>query len=96
MAQVMEQLRSDRPADVVEMARRVRLIRAEFDWSMRDLAAATGVSTATWSRIENGHKFPSDRQRERLADAAGMTTAELVGYWPSRVWPNREPKRAAA
>lgn len=83
--------------DPKEMGRRIRIIRADLDWKLRDLARETGVSTATWSRYENGERMPGVRTLQRLADVIGAELDDLLGYWPSRVWPNmHDPKGLAA
>ena len=41
------------------MTNRLRVLRAERDWSQADLAAALGVSRQTVNAIENGRYDPS-------------------------------------
>lgn len=82
--------------DPGEMGRRIRIIRADLDWKLRDLARETGISYATWSRYEKGERFPSYEALLALADAIGTDTDALLGYWPSRAWSKRNPKPAAA
>lgn len=47
--------------------------------SLRELEGRSGVKYTTISELENGHRGAQGRTVRRLAEALGVTTAELVG-----------------
>jgi DNA-binding XRE family transcriptional regulator len=55
---------------------RVKVARVGMGWTMRQAAAASGVSTATWCRIESGEE-PSLHCAMRVARALGFAIEEL-------------------
>jgi transcriptional regulator with XRE-family HTH domain len=54
--------------------------RKEKGWTVRDLAAAAGVSPSYVSLIENGHKIPDARTIERLGRALDIDP-RLLSAW---------------
>jgi transcriptional regulator with XRE-family HTH domain len=59
---------------VTAFARQVRRERLARGWSLDDLARETGITPAHWSRIENGHRAPT----EKVALAADTA---FGGHW---------------
>jgi transcriptional regulator with XRE-family HTH domain len=57
-------------------ARRLRLARGE---SQETIARRADISTATYSRIENGHNEPNLETLRRLAGALEVSLDELAG-----------------
>ena len=66
----------DRTLDAV--GPRLRRLRQHRDITLTDLAAETGISTSTLSRLEAGLRRPSLEQLLPLARAYGVTLDELV------------------
>ena len=66
----------------MKFGERVRQLRLEKSWSLRDLADRVGVGFTYLSRIENGRlnfgDYPSDALIHRLADALEVNEDELV------------------
>ncbi|MBL9033272.1 MAG: helix-turn-helix domain-containing protein [Rhodospirillaceae bacterium] len=60
------------------LAQRLRGLRAERGWSLDDLAARSGVSRATLSRLENGEVSPTASVLGRLCGAYGLTMSRLM------------------
>jgi transcriptional regulator with XRE-family HTH domain len=82
--------------DPKEMGRRIRIVRADMDWTLRELADATGVGHASWSRYENGERMPPVEALNRLCAAIGAELDDLLGSWPSRAWSKPAAKQTAA
>jgi transcriptional regulator with XRE-family HTH domain len=55
--------------------RHLRAARALLDWSMTDLASASGVSLSTIRRLEDGAEGPAERSRHRVI--AALRTAGI-------------------
>src|SRR5271156_6491942 len=72
----MEALSSD--AADLRLAGRLRELRRARRWSLDELAALSGVSRASLSRIENGEVSPTASVRGRLAGAHGTTVSRLL------------------
>jgi len=60
------------------IAARLRALRAERGWSLDELAAQSGVSRATLSRLENGETGPTTLVLARIAAAYGLTLTRIV------------------
>ena len=60
------------------IAERLRSLRAERGWSLDQLAARTGVSRATLSRLENGEVSPTASVLGKLCAAHGLTLSRLM------------------
>ncbi len=68
------------PPDAVhgQLCRRVRELRKLRAWSLEQLAAASGVSRSMLSQIERNEANPTLAVAFRIAQAFGMTLAELL------------------
>ena len=62
---------------------RLRALRQERDTTLAELAAATGISVSTLSRLESGARRPSLELLLPLAKAHGVTLDELVDAPPT-------------
>jgi transcriptional regulator with XRE-family HTH domain len=54
--------------------------RVNAGLSLRGLAAATGIARDTLTRIEDGSQNPYPATVKRIADALGITVADLVSW----------------
>jgi putative transcriptional regulator len=59
------------------MRNRLKVLRAERDWTQADLAARVGVSRQTVNVIEKGHYSPSLDLAFRIAQLFGLTVEEI-------------------
>lgn len=59
------------------MKNRLKVLRAERDWSQQHLAEALGVSRQSVNAIETGKYDPSLPLAFRIADVFGMTIEEI-------------------
>jgi transcriptional regulator with XRE-family HTH domain len=72
-------MRDDAPDQLeVRLAGRLAALRLEAGWSLEDLAARSGISRATLSRIERGEVSPTATQLNRLCVAFGWTLSRLM------------------
>lgn len=62
---------------------RLRALRKERETTLADLAAETGISVSTLSRLESGARRPTLELLLPLARAHGVTLDELVGAPPT-------------
>lgn len=62
---------------------RLRALRRQRETTLADLAAATGISVSTLSRMESGTRRPTLELLLPLARAHGVTLDELVGAPPT-------------
>ncbi len=62
---------------------RLRNLRKERETTLTDLAAETGISVSTLSRLESGERRPTLELLLRLAQAYGVTLDELVDAPPT-------------
>jgi len=60
------------------LAVRLRVLRAERGWTMRDAAERMGVRPATLSDIENGRSHPHDVTLAKLAKGYGVPLEDLL------------------
>ena len=60
------------------LAERVAARRAAHGWSLRELAARSGVSAGMLSEVERGAKSPTVRLTYSIAKALGCSISELV------------------
>lgn len=69
-----------RPQDRLraELGRRIRLARAENEWTLRELSEKSGVSVSQLSSIERGAHLPSLESLLAIADALGTTPSEWL------------------
>jgi putative transcriptional regulator len=56
---------------------RLKVLRAERDWSQQDLAARVGVSRQSVNAIETGRYDPSLPLAFKIADAFGLAIEEI-------------------
>jgi transcriptional regulator with XRE-family HTH domain len=70
----------DTPAEAADarLASRLRELRRAKRWSLDELAARSGVSRASLSRIENADVSPTAAVLGRLAHAHGATVSSLL------------------
>jgi putative transcriptional regulator len=59
------------------MKNRLKVLRAERDWSQQDLAEALGVSRQSVNAIETGKYDPSLPLAFRIADVFGASIEEI-------------------
>ena len=59
------------------MKNRLRVLRAEHDWSQADLASRLGVSRQTINAIENGRYDPSLPLAFALARVFGLSIEQI-------------------
>ena len=82
------------PTDA-RLASRLRGLRSDRRWTLDELAARSGVSRATLSRIENGEVSPTAAVLGRLCAAFGLTMSRLIaaveGDAPALVRPAAQP-----
>ncbi|HLH01316.1 MAG TPA: response regulator [Bryobacteraceae bacterium] len=60
------------------LGHRIKLLRAERDWSLKDLAAMTHLSVSQISSIERGTNLPSIESLLALSHAFGRKPSELL------------------
>lgn len=56
----------------------VRIFRERQGWSQTRLGQATGIDRGYLSKIENGMVDPGLEMQRRIADALGISHAELI------------------
>lgn len=61
-----------------KLGQRIRVLRAERDWSLKDLAAATRLSVSQISSIERGANLPSMESLLAIARAFGMKPSQML------------------
>jgi DNA-binding NtrC family response regulator len=68
------------PADKLreQLGRRLKVLRVEHDWSLKDLAAATGVSVSQLSSIERGAHMPSMESLLALCAALNAKPSDVL------------------
>lgn len=62
----------------MQIAARLRALRAERNWSLEELAKRSDVSRATLSRLENAEVSPTASVLGRLCAAYGMAMSRLM------------------
>lgn len=60
------------------LGQRIRVLRAERDWSLKDLAAATRLSVSQISSIERGANLPSMESLLAIARAFGLKPSQML------------------
>lgn len=65
------------PIDV-RIAKRIKALRAQRNWSLEALATRSGISRATLSRIENAEVSATARTLDALSGRLGVTLTELL------------------
>ncbi len=61
------------------LGHRIKLLRVERDWSLKDLAAMTKLSVSQISSIERGANLPSIESLLSICHAFGRRPSELLG-----------------
>lgn len=69
---------SDSPSSHRALADHLRFVRTERNLSLQELAASSGISRATLSRIENAEVSPTAETLGRLACAYAMPLSRLL------------------
>lgn len=59
---------------------RLHMLRYEKGWTLRELAAETGISESMLSRYERGTHPMKDEQLMALAQVFGTSPDELLGF----------------
>ena len=59
------------------MKNRIRVLRAEREWSQAELADRTGVSRQAINAVETGKHVPSLTLAFEIADVFGLTVEEV-------------------
>jgi transcriptional regulator with XRE-family HTH domain len=60
------------------IARTIRRLRAERQWSQAELARRAGLARITIAQIEGGTRVPELESRKRLARAFGVPITDLL------------------
>jgi len=68
----------ERPTEPAPDATLLRAVRRSSNLTQAQVAASAGVNRGDLSRIERGVIRPSERTRYRLANALGITPAEVT------------------
>ena len=71
------------------LAARIRRERHARDWTIAELAAASGVSRAMISRIERGEASPTAALLGKLSGAFGLTVSALLARAEADATPDR-------
>ena len=62
-----------------KLGHRIKMLRVERDWSLKDVAAFTKLSVSQISSIERGAHLPSMESMLAIAKAFGKKPSELLG-----------------
>ena len=62
-----------------EIARRLRQLREERKWTMRELADRADLHPSTIANFENGRRLPSIKTLNRMAAVFGVSVDFIVG-----------------
>jgi DNA-binding Xre family transcriptional regulator len=91
--------RCDRPAwerppeperEAIDPGMPLCLLRYRRAWSIRDLAAAAGVSTKTVQDVENGRVRPKFVTIRKLSEALGVEPGDVAEFGPPEAPPDDE------
>jgi DNA-binding NtrC family response regulator len=61
-----------------KLGHRIRILRAERDWSLKDLAASSQLSVSQISSIERGANLPSMESLLAISRAFGLKPSEIL------------------
>jgi transcriptional regulator with XRE-family HTH domain len=75
---------SDNPQLDARLAARLQRLRVQRAWTLDDLAARSGVSRATLSRLERGETSPTASLLNRLCAAHGLSMSRLLAEVEAR------------
>jgi FixJ family two-component response regulator len=70
--------RSDQDRLRESLGHRIRLLRAEHDWSLKDLSGLTSLSVSQISSIERGAHLPSMESLLAISRAVGKRPSEVL------------------
>ena len=76
-------MNDDLDAVLTAVGPRLRALRQQRETTLADLAAETGISVSTLSRLESGQRRPTLELLLPLARAHGVPIDELVGAPPT-------------
>lgn len=78
-AEVFDQVKPERrpPRSKIQLALRVRALRRARNWTLSDLAKATGLAVSTLSKIENDRMSPTFDVVQKLAAGFSIDITEL-------------------
>ncbi len=62
------------------LGHRIKMLRVERDWSLKDLAATTKLSVSQISSIERGTNLPSMESLLAICAAFGKKPSEILGF----------------
>ena len=74
----MESEEREDPTYPAALGRTIRVYRAARDMGRKDLADAAELSYSYLAEIEKGTKYPSTKALQQIAQALGLTPAELL------------------
>src|SRR5215217_2857908 len=77
------------------LARKLRVLRAERGWTLRDASARSGVTKETLSDLERGLRHPHDPTLAKIAKGYGVSFEELLEEEPTRELVGAGPKAEA-
>jgi len=83
--------RADRQASTEALSQRLRGLRAQYGWTLDDLASRSGVSRSTLSKLERNHVSPTYDVIQRLARSFDLS---VVGFLSSGIPRNAAGRRA--
>ena len=69
------------------LGQRIHAVRRARRLTQREVARRTGIAEPFLSRVENNHAQPSVNTLERLAEAMGVTLADLLAVEQARFKP---------
>ena len=70
--------------DRTSLGTALRSIRKERDWSLADMATATGLSVSSLSKIENGQRSLTYDKLVQLAESLSVDISRLFTSSPAR------------
>ncbi len=65
------------------LARKLRVLRAERDFTLREAEKVTGVTRETLSALEHGQRGAHTSTLQKIADGYGVTMSALLGEEPA-------------
>lgn len=83
---------TERDLAMEEIVKRIRLKRAQLNYSYQDLATLTGMSKSTLQRYESGDIKNIPLSKIKILASALQTTPEWIMGWESNVVPISLPK----
>ncbi len=62
----------------MNLGRKLRVLRAERGWTLRDAEHLTGVDKDTLSKLERGLRHPQDVTLAKIAKGYGVSPEDLI------------------